>query len=146
MAEPAESVADDSKAEFKAGFAAYSQGDYATALAKWKPLAENGAAQAQVNLGIIYAKGEGVEQSHEEALRWYKLAADQDHGKALFNIGVMYENGTGVEQSHAEAVRHYAAAVLLPAAAFVYTLMTVDSALRHWRGEGGRWKGRRAPG
>ncbi len=31
----------------------------------------------------------------------------------------------------------------LPAAAFLYTLMTVDSARRHWRGEGGAWKGRR---
>lgn len=30
----------------------------------------------------------------------------------------------------------------LPAIAFLYTLMTVDSALRHWRGQGGAWKGR----
>ena len=30
----------------------------------------------------------------------------------------------------------------LPAIAFLYTLMTVDSALRHWRGKGGAWKGR----
>ena len=30
----------------------------------------------------------------------------------------------------------------LPAIAFLYTLMTLDSALRHWRGQGGAWKGR----
>lgn len=30
----------------------------------------------------------------------------------------------------------------LPAIAFLYTLMTVDSALRHWQGKGGAWKGR----
>jgi len=30
----------------------------------------------------------------------------------------------------------------LPAAAFLYTLMTVDSARRHWQGRGGQWKGR----
>ncbi|MBD2074162.1 glycosyltransferase [Phormidium sp. FACHB-592] len=30
----------------------------------------------------------------------------------------------------------------LPAIAFLYTIMTLDSALRHWRGEGGAWKGR----
>jgi len=30
----------------------------------------------------------------------------------------------------------------LPLAAGLYTLMTVDSALRHWRGMGGGWKGR----
>ena len=33
-------------------------------------------------------------------------------------------------------------AVLLPVAALGFTLMTVDSARRHWRGRGGRWKGR----
>lgn len=30
----------------------------------------------------------------------------------------------------------------LPAIAFLYTLMTLDSALRHWQGRGGTWKGR----
>ena len=30
----------------------------------------------------------------------------------------------------------------LPAAGFLYTLMTISSAVRHWRGVGGSWKGR----
>ena len=33
-------------------------------------------------------------------------------------------------------------ACCLPVIAFIYTLMTVDSAWRHWRGRGGSWKGR----
>jgi len=33
-------------------------------------------------------------------------------------------------------------AFALPAAGFLYTLMTVDSARRHWQGRGGAWKGR----
>ena len=33
-------------------------------------------------------------------------------------------------------------APLLPLAGFMYTLMTIDSAVRHWRGRGGGWKGR----
>ncbi|MBD2365380.1 glycosyltransferase [Anabaena minutissima FACHB-250] len=37
-------------------------------------------------------------------------------------------------------------ALSLPAIAFLYTLMTIDSALRHWRGRGGEWKGRVYPG
>ncbi|MGJ3251048.1 MAG: glycosyltransferase, partial [Elainellaceae cyanobacterium] len=36
-------------------------------------------------------------------------------------------------------------AVCLPAIAFLYTLMTLDSALRHWQGRGGAWKGRVYP-
>jgi len=34
----------------------------------------------------------------------------------------------------------------LPAIAFLYTLMTIDSAIRHWQGRGGAWKGRVYPG
>ncbi len=30
----------------------------------------------------------------------------------------------------------------LPGIALLYTLMTLDSARRHWRGQGGAWKGR----
>ncbi|MEB3356101.1 MAG: glycosyltransferase [Synechococcales bacterium] len=37
-------------------------------------------------------------------------------------------------------------AVGLPAIALLYTLMTVDSAMRHWQGRGGAWKGRTYPG
>ncbi|MEH2193651.1 MAG: glycosyltransferase [Nostoc sp.] len=33
----------------------------------------------------------------------------------------------------------------LPAIAFLYTLMTLDSAIRHWQGRGGAWKGRVYP-
>lgn len=33
-------------------------------------------------------------------------------------------------------------AFCLPVIAFLYTLMTLDSALRHWQGRGGAWKGR----
>lgn len=36
--------------------------------------------------------------------------------------------------------------LLLPLAGLLYSAMTVDSALRHWRGQGGRWKGRVAAG
>lgn len=34
----------------------------------------------------------------------------------------------------------------LPFAALLYAAMTADSMLRHWRGQGGAWKGRTAPG
>jgi len=33
-------------------------------------------------------------------------------------------------------------AFCLPAIGFLYTLMTLDSARRHWQGKGGAWKGR----
>lgn len=33
-------------------------------------------------------------------------------------------------------------AICLPAIALLYNLMTIDSAIRHWKGQGGAWKGR----
>ena len=34
------------------------------------------------------------------------------------------------------------AAPLLPVVAIFYAAATIDSAVNHWRGRGGRWKGR----
>jgi hypothetical protein len=41
-------------ADFQKGFAAFHSGDYATALREWTPLAEQGDADAQSNLGVMY--------------------------------------------------------------------------------------------
>jgi len=49
-------------ADFQAGKDAFYRGDYATALKEWQPLAEQGDADAQFNLGSLYANGQGVPQ------------------------------------------------------------------------------------
>jgi hypothetical protein len=41
--------------------------------------------------------------------------------------------------------RPAAEALLLPFTAGLYLLMTVDSAVQHWRGQGAAWKGRTYP-
>ena len=51
-------------AGFDEGFAAYERGDYATALEEWLPVAEQGDASAQYNLGLMYYNGEGVPQDY----------------------------------------------------------------------------------
>ncbi|MFP6744458.1 MAG: sel1 repeat family protein, partial [Alphaproteobacteria bacterium] len=48
-----------SQAGFDAGWAAYQNGDFATALSEWKPLAANGDARAQFNIGVMYDQGKG---------------------------------------------------------------------------------------
>ncbi len=50
-------VAAPAWADFKAGVEAYEQGDYATALTEFRPLAQQGHAGAQFNLGQMYRKG-----------------------------------------------------------------------------------------
>ena len=79
--------------DFDAGVAAVERGDYAAALEEWRPLAEQGLADAQYNLGVMYDEGEGVAQDDAEAVRWYRLAAEQGDAGAQNNLGVMYDEG-----------------------------------------------------
>ncbi len=92
---------------FEDGIAAYAVEDYATALRLWRPLAGQGDAEAQHNLGLMYAEGRGVPQDYAKALKWFRLAAEQGVVAAQFILGVMYENGLGVPQDDAEAVKWY---------------------------------------
>ena len=45
--------------DFQKGLEAYKRGDYATALREWLPLAKQGHAGAQYNLGVMYDIGYG---------------------------------------------------------------------------------------
>lgn len=62
-------------AGFEEGVRAYQSGDYATALRAWLPLAQQGHATAQFNLGVLYGQGHGVPQDHLQAYLWFTLAA-----------------------------------------------------------------------
>ncbi len=59
------------------GLTAFQSSDYATALREWTPLAEQGLANAQFNLGNMYENGRGVLQDYKTAVKWYRLAAEQ---------------------------------------------------------------------
>ena len=82
------------------GMEAYLKEDYATALKLLRPLAEQGYASAQYNLGVMYANGEGVIQNYKEAVKWYRLAAGHGDGEAQNSLGLMYANGEGVIQDY----------------------------------------------
>jgi len=94
-------------ADFDAGWRAYERGDYATALREWLPLAQQGDADAQRNLGLMYEKGEGVPQDYAQAVQWYRWAAEQGHANAQFFLGRMYNKGEGVPQDYAQGVQWY---------------------------------------
>ena len=85
--------------------AAYQRGDYATALKLWHPLAEQGDANAQFRLGVMYDSGQGMLRNEAEAIKWYRKAAEQDDAVAQFDLGVMYAKG--VSPNHAEAALWY---------------------------------------
>ena len=93
---PSAGVAQD----YDKGLAAWVAGEYAAALREWRPLAEQGDATAQFNLGGMYELGEGVLQDNAEAVKWYRLAAEQGDARAQSNLGGMYANGEGVLQDN----------------------------------------------
>jgi TPR repeat protein len=82
---------------------AYVQGDYKTALRKWRQLAEQGNAGAQFNLGQLYRQGQGVPQDYKEAMKWYLMAAEQGNAQAQNNLGFMYRMGSGVPKDDVQA-------------------------------------------
>jgi hypothetical protein len=72
---------------------AYDRGDYAQAAQLFAPLAEQGIASAQFNLGVM---------------KWYRKAAEQGHALVQNNLGVLYEVGQGgVPQDFARAHMWY---------------------------------------
>jgi TPR repeat protein len=93
--------------EFQAGLDAYARGDFQAAIDKWRPLADEGHAAAQSNLGVIYYQGQGVPADPAEGVKWYKLAAAQKYPDALYNLGVAHAEGKGVEKNGREALRWY---------------------------------------
>src|ERR1700735_3694397 len=87
------------------GMIAFKAKDYATAYKIWAPLAAHGDANAEVNLGIMYAHGLGVERNPETAMQLFQESAAQGNGQAQFQLGLLYAKGVGVQQNYGEAMR-----------------------------------------
>ena len=68
--------------DFQKGLSAAQAGDFATALQEWTPLADQGDASAQYNLGFMYSNGKGVLQDNVMAHMWYNTASVNGHDKA----------------------------------------------------------------
>lgn len=90
---------------FLEGLRSHQADDFEAAYAHWHPLAEQGDADAQISLGLMYLYGNLVQQDNVEALRLFRLAAEQGHPRAQYNLGAMYRDGIGVQQDDGEALR-----------------------------------------
>jgi len=63
-----------------------------------------GDANAQNNLGFLYADGRGVPKDDALAVAWYRKAAEQGHAGAQYNLNTMYAYGRGVTKDNTAAV------------------------------------------
>ncbi|MEQ8250369.1 MAG: SEL1-like repeat protein [Oceanibaculum nanhaiense] len=69
--------------------------------------ARQGDPEAQHDLAVLYATGEGRPQDMREAAYWFREAAIQGIPGAQYNLGVLYEKGTGVQQDDVRALLWY---------------------------------------
>ena len=88
--------------DFDVGVAAHDRGDYAAALEEFRPLAEQGDAEAQNILGFAYAIGQGVPQDYVEAHKWYNLAASRGADTARNNRDIIAERITSEQIAEAQ--------------------------------------------
>ena len=69
--------------------------------------AEKGEAVAQLELGGIYLKGEGVTKDVAEAVKWLSKAAALGNSEAQMKLGGIYISGRGVLKNSVEAAKWY---------------------------------------
>jgi len=94
-------------AQANLSFRYYAANDFAEAFEWCQRAAHSKLAWAEYNLGLMYRKGEGVEQSDAQAAFWYRLAAAQNFAEAQQKLADMYSFGNGVPQSYAKAAEWY---------------------------------------
>lgn len=81
--------------------------DRILSLTELQQLAEQGDAEAQVKLGLIYRRGRDVSQDYGQAQSWFRKAADQGSAEGQNNLGLMYDHGRGVEKDFVLARKWY---------------------------------------
>jgi TPR repeat protein len=92
-------------ADFQTGLDAYKKGDYVGAAKEWRPLAEDGSAAAQLNIGLLYLDGHGVPLDYGEAAMWLRRSAEQDNTEAQHELGALYGSGKGVKRDYVQAYK-----------------------------------------
>jgi hypothetical protein len=65
--------------------------------------AENGEADAQYKLGLLYLTGNGALQDFAEAAKWLRRAAEQGYGLAQYELGLIYRTGYGLAIDHVQS-------------------------------------------
>jgi hypothetical protein len=107
--------------------------DPAERLAFFQRGAQAGSAEAELQLAILYAKGEGVAQDYETGAKWFRAAADQGLPRAQYDMGVLYERGRGVPADPEQAASWYQ-----KAADGKYPLAQYNLAVAYTKGQGVR--------
>ncbi|GHT54194.1 hypothetical protein FACS189446_3320 [Bacteroidia bacterium] len=78
--------------------------DYKKAYYIFRTLAEDGDAEANNAVGMMFKQGIGLKQMDEQALIYFQKAAEGGYAKAALNIALMYKYGHGVKQDYSKFI------------------------------------------
>ena len=92
------------------GDAAFHNGDYAKAKRLLMPLAQQGNAVAERDIGLMYFGGNGFAHDSHEAVKWFLLSARHGQIGGQVNLGIAYAVGEGVERNLVQAYVWFSAA------------------------------------
>jgi TPR repeat protein len=95
--------AGDAAAMVEVGVDRRCEGDYDTALQYFTDAAKLGDVEAHYHLGVMYEKGEGVEEDEEKEVYHYEMSAIGGDPSARFNLG-NHEERSGRDD---RAVKHW---------------------------------------
>ena len=97
----------DAKKAYEQGEAFYNNKEYDEAAELFKKACDGGKMSGCYNLGVMYAKGSGVEKDFSKAAELSKKACDGGHMHGCGHLGFMYEYGNGVEKNEQKAAELY---------------------------------------
>ncbi|GJM05252.1 MAG: hypothetical protein DHS20C09_12430 [marine bacterium B5-7] len=84
-------------ADFNDGVVSYLMGDYDKAFTTMQSLAETSDhGYAQYYMGMMYMKGQGVEQDYKNAGEWFRKASEKNIPQAQYKLADLYFKGRGV--------------------------------------------------
>lgn len=88
-------------------YTVYKMGQFELAFERYLKLAEAGSRQGMLNVGNMYAQGQGVPQSHEQAIYWYRKSAEAGDAISMAEVARAYSEGLGVAPDPKQARAWY---------------------------------------
>ena len=106
--------------------------DYTKAAYWYRKAADQGDADAEFNLGILYFNGYGMPKNYNQAAYWYKKSAAQGDVRAELNLGMLCDYyGPASLRNYVKAAYWYK-----KAAAHNNILADIDLSVLYSRGQG----------
>ena len=68
---------------------------------------QNAINKANVAIGLLYIKGNGVDQDSTQAMEFFETASNNGYAKGSYYLGQIYENGVGVDKDYEKAMEYY---------------------------------------